>query len=63
MVELSSDPDIHFCFLLLAAAVGTLVAAGILAEDAVHAFGLMRPLHHMKNFHDSSVLDDSVLAG
>ena len=63
MVESSSDPDIHFCFHLLDAAVGTLVVADILAEDAVHALGLVMPLHHMRNSHGSSVMDCSVWAG
>ena len=62
MVGLSSDPGTHFYFHLLAAAAGTLVVADILVEDSVHALGLVKPLHHMKNFHGSSVLDDSVLA-
>ena len=63
MVRSSFDPDIHFCFLLLAAAVGTLVAADILAEDDVPALGRVMPLHHMRNSHGSSVLDFSVWAG
>ena len=62
MVGLSSDPSTLFYFHLLAAAVGTLVVADILVEDSVHALGVVKPLHHMKNFHGSSVLDDSVLA-
>ena len=57
MVGSSSDPDIHFCFHLLATAAGTLVAADILAEDSVYALGLVMPLHHMRNSHGSSVLD------
>ena len=63
LVGFSSDPDIHFCFHLLAAAAETLVAADILAEDSIHALGLIMPLHHMRNSHDSSVLDCSVWAG
>ena len=63
MVGSSFDPDIHFFFLLHAAAVGTLVAANILAEDAVPALGHVMPLHHMRNSHGSSVLDYSVWAG
>ena len=63
MVGFSSDLDIHFCFHLLAAAAGTLVAADILAEDSVHALGLVMPLHHMRNSHGSSVLGFSVWAG
>ena len=62
MVELSSNSGTRFYFHLLAAAVGILVVADILIEDSVHALGLMKPLHHMKNFHGSLVLDDSVLA-
>ena len=62
MVGLSSDPGTRFYFHLLAAATGTLVVADILVEDSIHALGLVKPLHHMKNFHGSSVLDDSVLA-
>ena len=62
MVELSSDSGTHFYFHLLATATGTLVVADILVEDSVHALGLVKPLNHMKNFHGSSVLDDSVLA-
>ena len=63
MVESSSDPDIHFCFHLLDAAAGTLVAADILIEDVVHALGLVMPVHHMRNSHASSVLDCSVWEG
>ena len=63
MVGSSFDPDIHLCFLLLAnAAAGTLVAADILAEDAVPALGNVMPLHHMRNSHGSSVLGYSVWA-
>ena len=62
MVGLFSDPGTHFYFHLLAAAVGTLVVADIIVEDSVNALGLVKPLHHMKNFHGSSVLDDNVLA-
>ena len=62
MVGLSSYPGTRLYFHLLAAAAGTLVVAGILVEDSVHALGLVKPLYHMKNFHGSSVLDDSVLA-
>ena len=63
MVGLSSDPGTRFSFhLLVAAAAGTLVVVDILVEDSIHALGLVKPLHHMKNFHGSSVLDDSVLA-
>ena len=62
MVGLSSDPGTGFYFHLLAAAAVTLVVADILVEDSVHALGLVKPLHHMKNFHGSSVLDASVLA-
>ena len=61
MVGLSSDPGTRFYFHLLAAAAGTLVVADILVEDSIHALGLVKPLHHMKNFHGSSMLDDSVL--
>ena len=32
-------------------------------EGFVHALGLVKPLHHMKNSHGSSVLGDNVLAG
>ena len=63
MVESSSDPDIHFCFHLLDAAAGTLVAADILVKDVVHALGLVMPLHHMRNSLGSSMLDCSVWAG
>ena len=62
MVELSSDSSTRFYFHLLAAAAGTLVVANILVEDSVHALGHVKPLHHMKNFHGSLVLDDSALA-
>ena len=62
MVE-SSNPDIHFCFHLLDAAVGTLVVADILVEDDVHALGLVMPLNHMRNSQGSSVVDFSVWAG
>ena len=62
MVGLSSDSGTRFYFHLFAAAAGTLVVADILVADSVHALGLVKPLHHMKNFHGSSVLDDSVLA-
>ena len=61
MVGLSFDPGTRFYFHLLAAAAGTLVVADILVEDSIHALGLVKPLHHMINFHGSSVLDDSVL--
>ena len=61
MVGLSSDLGTRFYFHLLAAAAGTLVVADILIEDSTHALGLVKPIHHMKNFHGSSVLDDSVL--
>ena len=63
MVGSSFDPDIHFCFHLLAAAAGTMVAADILADDAVTALGHVMPLHHMRNSHGSSVLGCSVWAG
>ena len=63
MVGFSSDPDIHFFPHLLGAAAGTLVAADILVEDVVHALGLVMPLHHMRNYHGSSVLGYSVWAG
>ena len=63
MVGSSSDPDIHFCFHLLAAAAGTLVAADILAEDSVHALGHVMPLHHMRNSHGFSMLGCSVWVG
>ena len=63
MVGFSSDPGIHFCPHLLAAAAGTLVAADILVEDAVPTLGHVMPLHHMRNSHGSSVLDCSVWAG
>ena len=62
MVELSSESGTRFYFHIPAAAVGTLVVADILVEDSVHALGLVKPLHHIKNFHGSLVLDDSVLA-
>ena len=62
MVGLSSDPGTRFYFHLLVAVAGTLVVADILVKDSVHALGLVKPLHHMKNFHGSSVMDDSVLA-
>ena len=62
MVGLSFDSGTRFHFHLLAAAAGTLVVVDILVEDFVHALGLVKPLHHMKNFHGSSVLNDSVLA-
>ena len=61
MVVLSSDSGTRFYFHLLTAAVGTLVVADILVEYSVHALGLVKPLHHMKTFNGSSVLDDSVL--
>ena len=61
MVGPFSDPDIHFCFLLLAAAAaGTLVADDILAEDVVPTLGRVMPLHHKRNSHGSSVLGCSV---
>ena len=63
MVESSSDPDIHLCFHLLDFVVGTFVVADILVEDAIHALGLVMPLHHMRNSHGSSMLDYSVWAG
>ena len=63
MVGLSFDPDIHFCLQLLGVAAGTLVATDIHVEDAVPAMGLVMPLHHMRNFHGSSVLDCSAWAG
>ena len=63
MVGSSFDPDIHLCFLLLATAAGTLVAADILDEDVVPALGHVMPLHHMRNSHGSSVLGYSVWAG
>ena len=63
MVGSSFDPDIHFRFLLHVAAAGTLVAANILAEDAVPALGHVMPLHHMRNSHGSSVLGCSAWAG
>ena len=62
MVRPSSDPGTRFYFHLLAAVAGTLVVADILVEDSVHALGPMRSLYHRRNFHGSSVLDDSVLA-
>ena len=62
MVGSSFDPDIHFCF-LLHAAIGTLVAADILAEDVVAALGHVMALHHMRNSHGSSVLGCSAWAG
>ena len=61
MVGLSSDPGTRFYFHLLTAVAGTLVVADILVEDSVHSLGRVKPLHLMKNFHGSSVLDDSVL--
>ena len=63
MVGSSIDPDIDFCFHLLAAAAGTVVADDILAEDAVTALGRVVPLHHMRNSHGSSVLGCSVWVG
>ena len=63
MVGSSLDPDIHFRFLFLAVAVGTLVAADILVEDVVPSLGHVKPLHHKRNSHGSSVLDFSVWAG
>ena len=63
MVGLSSDPSTRFYFHLLDAIAGTLVVTDILVEDSVHSLGPMKFLHHRKNFHGSSVLDDSVLAG
>ena len=60
MVGSFFDPDIHFCFLLLAAAAGTLVADDILAKDVVPALGHVMPLHHKRNSHGSSVLGCSV---
>ena len=63
MVGFSSNPDIHFFLQLLGAAAGTLVAANVHVEDAIPALGRVMPLHHMKNFHGSSVLDCSVWAG
>ena len=62
MVGLSSDPGTSFYFHLLAAVAGTLVVADILVEDSVHSLVRVKPLNHMKNFHGSSVLGDSVLA-
>ena len=56
MVGLSFDPGTRFYFHLLATVVGTLVVADILVEDFVHALGLVRSLHHRKNFHGSSAL-------
>ena len=32
-------------------------------EGFVHALGLVKPLHHMRSSHGSSVLGDNVLAG
>ena len=63
MVEFSSDPDIHLCFHLLAAAIGTLVATDILVEDVVPTLGRVMPLHHMRNSHGSLVLDFILWAG
>ena len=60
MVGSSFDPDIHLCFLLLAAAAGTLVADDILAEDVVPTLGHVMPLHHKRNSHGSSMLGCSV---
>ena len=60
MVGSSFDPDIHFCFLLLAVTAGTLVADDILIEDAVPALGHVMPLHHKINSHGSLVLGCSV---
>ena len=62
MVGLSSDSGTRFYFHLLDAVAGTLVVADILVEDFIHALGSVKSLHHRKNFHGSSVLDDSVLA-
>ena len=62
MVGLSSNSGTRFYFHLLAAVAGTLVVSDILFEDSVHALGPMKSLPHRKNFHGSSVLDDSVLA-
>ena len=62
MVGLSSDSGTRFYFHLLAVVAGTLVVADILVEDSVHSLGPMKSLHHRKNFHGSSLLDDSVLA-
>ena len=63
MVGFSSDPDIHFCLHLLDVAAGTLVATDIHVEDVVPALGLVMALHHMRNFHGSSVPDCSVWEG
>ena len=62
MVGLSFDSGTRFYFHLLAAVAGTLVVADIHVEDSVHALGPVKSLNHRKNFHGSSVLDDSVLA-
>ena len=62
MVGLSSDPGTCFYFHLFVAVVGTLLVADILVEDSIHSLGPVKSLHHRKNFHGSSVLDDSVLA-
>ena len=59
----SSDPDIHFCVHFLAAAAGTLVAIGNPVEGFVLALDLVKPLHHKKGSHGSSVPGDNVLAG
>ena len=61
MVVSSVDPDIHLCPHLLAAAVGTLVAADILAEDAVPTIAAFSALFVFLKL--LSVLSNSVSAG
>ena len=63
MVGSSFDLDIHFYFLLLVVAAGTLVVVDILVQDVIPALGCVMPLHYMRNSHGSSVLDYSVWAG
>ena len=62
MVGLSFDSGTRFYFHLLAVVAGTLVVADILVEDSIHVLGPVKALHHRRNFHGSSVLDDNVLA-
>ena len=63
MVESSYDPDSHSCLHPLDVAIGTLVAADIPVEDSINALGLVMPLHLMRNFHGSLVLDYNVWEG
>ena len=61
MTGSSSDLDIHFFVLLVAAAAGTLVD-DTLAGNSASIFDLVMLLHHMRSSHGSSMLDCNVWA-